>query len=338
MKSILINVLKMSIVGVLLWWMVASGKLSWELLAVFLRRPDAIFASVAVWFLGTIILGTFRWWLLIRGAGLKCSYFYAMQLQAIGYFFNTAMPGAVGGDIVKAIYIVKSQGGAEAKTPAMVTVLLDRIVGLIGLFVMGVVAASFSFKQLSQNPVTAQLMMGLGIVVVLSGVFLAMVFIPYKTRVDPIAKLLSFHVLGFGLLRRIYAALRTYRERPWSIIGTITLSMALQVMFMWYMGFIGRILYGDAAFDPSLLAPIFPFGILATAIPLAPGGLGVGHAVFDQLFALVGLPGGANVFTAYAVSQLVLNLLGFIPYLALKKLTTSDHLQASLVEGRVATT
>ena len=337
MKTIVVNVLKMSIVGLLLWWMVASGKLSWEPLAVFLRRPDAIFASVMIWVVGPLFLGTLRWWLLIQGAGLQCRYFYAMKLQTIGYFFNTAMPGAVGGDIVKAIYIVKSQGGAEAKTPAMVTVVLDRIVGLIGLFLMSVVTASFSYQQLSQNPVIVQLMTGLGIVVVLSIVFLTMVFIPYKNRPDPIAKILAYRMPGFTILSRIYAALRTYRERPWIILGTIALSVVLQVVFLWYLGFIGRILYGDEAFDPSLLAPIFPFGILATAIPLAPGGMGVGHAVFERLFALVGLPGGANVFNAYALSQLVLNLLGFIPYLALKKQGPKAGFDRSQVEDMAAT-
>jgi uncharacterized membrane protein YbhN (UPF0104 family) len=99
------------------------------------------------------------------------------------------------------------------------------------------------------------------------------------------------------------------------------------------MGFIGRILYGSDAFDAALLAPIFPFGTLATAIPLAPGGLGVGHAVFDKLFHLVGLPGGANVFNIYVLSQLVLNLLGFIPYLYVKSKISQDQMSIESSEA-----
>jgi uncharacterized membrane protein YbhN (UPF0104 family) len=94
------------------------------------------------------------------------------------------------------------------------------------------------------------------------------------------------------------------------------------MIYLYFMGYIGRVLYGDTAFDPALLAPIFPFGILVTALPLAPGGLGVGHAAFDRLFSMVGLPGGANVFNVYVLTQLVLNLLGVFPYLYMK----SDHL------------
>jgi hypothetical protein len=84
-------------------------------------------------------------------------------------------------------------------------------------------------------------------------------------------------------------------------------------------------MYGPTNFEVALLAPIFPFGILVTAIPLAPGGLGVGHAAFDKLFSLVGLPGGANVFNVYVLSQLFLNLLGIFPYLSLKTKIVSVH-------------
>lgn len=317
-KKIAINLFKMTIVALLLWWMISSGKLSWSQMMVILKRPDAVAASIMVWFMGPVVLGTWRWWLLMRGAGLECGYWRAMRLQLVGFFFNTAMPGAVGGDIVKAIYIVRDQKVPNGKTPAMLSVLLDRIVGLMGLFLMGVVAAGFSYERLAQNAVTSQLMIGLAVVVLLSLIFLSVVFIPYKNGRDPVKRLLSVRLPGFVILKRIYEALRTYKERPLILFSTIGISVLIQLIFMSFMGFVGRILYGESAFDVSLLAPIFPFGILVTAIPLAPGGLGVGHAAFDKLFSLVGLPGGANVFNIYVLSQLLLNMLGIIPYLSMK--------------------
>lgn len=319
-KKIAVNVMKMTIVVLLLWWMIASGKLSLDQMAVVFKRPDVIAASIAVWVIGPVLLGTWRWWLLMRGANLECLYFRAMRLQLVGFFFNTAMPGAVGGDIVKAIYIMRDQKVSNGKTPAMLTVLLDRIVGLMGLFVMGVIAAAFSYDRLTQNPVTAQLMAGLGVVVVLSLVFLGIVFIPYKDGRDPVLRLLSLRLPLLSILKKIYEALRAYQERPMILISTIGISVCIQLMFLSFMGFVGRILYGESSFDAALLAPIFPFGILVTAIPLAPGGLGVGHAAFDKLFTLVGLPGGANVFNVYVISQLLLNMLGIIPYLSMKSL------------------
>ncbi len=65
-----------------------------------------------------------------------------LQLQMIGLFFNATMPGSVGGDIVKGFYIIKDQHQGD-KTPAMLTVLFDRIVGLMALFFMGAAVLGF---------------------------------------------------------------------------------------------------------------------------------------------------------------------------------------------------
>ena len=316
---------KFCVVVALLWWMLKTDKLSFREMAVIFERPDALVAAFVVWLVGPVFLGTFRWWLLIRGAALDCSYTRALKLQLTGFFFNTAMPGSVGGDIVKAIYIVRDQPVKTRKTPAMLTVLLDRIVGLMGLFVMAIFAALASYDKLLAHPTTSQLLTGLVIVVAMSGVFLAFVFISHGDGKDPFIKILSYNVPGFRTLRGIYEAIRAYRGRPFVIASTIAVSVVIQFLSMMFMGLIGRILYG-ASFDTTLLPAIFPFGILVTAIPLAPGGLGVGHAAFDRLFALVGLPGGANVFNIFAVSQLLLNLLGVVPYLSLKSLGAARNL------------
>ena len=55
-------------------------------------------------------------------------------------------------------------------------------------------------------------------------------------------------------------------------------------------------------------------------MPLSPGGLGIGHLVFERLFSLIGVAsGGANVFNVVFFGQLSLNLLGFFPYILLRR-------------------
>lgn len=322
-KSIAINVLKLSVVVLLLWWMIATGKLDLAAMRIFITSPSIIIAGVIIWILGPVLLGTLRWWLLLKGAGLECRFSRAMFLQLIGFFFNNAMPGAVGGDIVKAIYIVRDQTLSSGKTPAMLSVLLDRIVGLIGLFVMGMVAALLNYELMASNVATRNLMHGLAAVLVGSSIFLGLVFIPYRDGRDPFARFLSLNWPGFSILAGIYRALRSYRDHAGILFGTIGISVVIQFLYFGYMGYVGMEMYPNQ-FDPRLLAPVFPFGVLVTAVPLAPGGLGVGHAAFDKLFQLVGLPGGANVFNIFTLSQLALNLLCFIPYLSVKKTIDKD--------------
>ena len=68
-----------------------------------------------------------------------------------------------------------------------------------------------------------------------------------------------------------------------------------------------------------LLSIIFPIGNILIALPLAPGGLGVGHLAFDSLFQLIGIKDGANIFNLVFVINMSLNLLGAIPYFLMKK-------------------
>ena len=50
-------------------------------------------------------------------------------------------------------------------------------------------------------------------------------------------------------------------------------------------------------------------------MPLTPGGLGVGEAVFDHLFALAGLAGGAETMLGWRVLMVGVSLLGLVFYL-----------------------
>jgi uncharacterized protein (TIRG00374 family) len=326
-SKFLTNSLKISIVAGLLGWMISSGKLDLKQLKIFLE-PIVLIVSVAVWVVNPLLLGTCRWWLLLKGANLECNFKRAMLFQTIGFFFNTAMPGAVGGDLIKAIYIVKDQKIPSGKTAALLTVLLDRVVGLIGLFVMGSIAALVYFNQIKNSAFAVQMMTGLKVVAVVSAFFLALVFVKYPNGKDPIDRLLNIEFFVVQKIRGIYLALRIYANRPYIFFGTILISVVIQAISLTYMWFLGNLLY--PGFDGALLSAVYPFGVLATALPLAPGGLGVGHAAFERLFSMVGLPGGANVFNAATISMLFMNLLCFIPYLLIKADKKESRLMAEV--------
>ena len=67
----------------------------------------------------------------------------------IGSLFNAVIPGAVGGDIVKGYYVCRR---ATAKTPeALTTILIDRVVGLLGLLLLAAIAGLWNFTVASGN-------------------------------------------------------------------------------------------------------------------------------------------------------------------------------------------
>ena len=64
---------------------------------------------------------------------------------------------------------------------------------------------------------------------------------------------------------------------------------------------------------------VIPVGMIITAIPISPGGMGVGHAAFEKILGYFQLTNGANLFNTFWIMILMNNLLGFIPYLLLSK-------------------
>ena len=60
---------------------------------------------------------------------------------------------------------------------------------------------------------------------------------------------------------------------------------------------------------------LIPLGLIATAIPISPAGIGVGHVAFENLYNLSGLKEGANIFNLFIINQIFIYLLGVFPFL-----------------------
>src|SRR5208283_3050906 len=107
-----------------------------------------------------------RWYLLVRVIEPRFTLRSTMLLGFIGYVFNLVIPGAVGGDFIKAAYLVRMQ---IRKTQAIASMLIDRIIGLLGLFVLaalaGTTAWSVATPDVRKLILAAWIATGLGFVV-----------------------------------------------------------------------------------------------------------------------------------------------------------------------------
>jgi uncharacterized membrane protein YbhN (UPF0104 family) len=68
--------------------------------------------------------------------------------------------------------------------------------------------------------------------------------------------------------------------------------------------------------EPLTVSLLALLGMLANALPITPGGLGVGEAAFEGLFRTVGYSGGARLILAWRVGMLALCCLGSALYMA----------------------
>src|SRR5205823_5762032 len=85
--------------------------------------------AILIYLMGVLV--TFvRWFILVRAQKLPFTLPDAIRLGLIGFYLNAYLPGGVGGDIIKAAFLVKEQ---SRRTVAVATVLIDRAMGLWGI-------------------------------------------------------------------------------------------------------------------------------------------------------------------------------------------------------------
>ncbi len=84
-----------------------------------------------------------RWRSLVAALGYQSSWLRLASLYYVGTFFGTLLPTGFGGDVVKAYELARDIGQA---TDATGTVLIDRWLGLLVLFIQALVALPFSLN------------------------------------------------------------------------------------------------------------------------------------------------------------------------------------------------
>lgn len=321
-KSMITTFLKLAVAGGLIYFLVDGGKIDFRRLTLFFERWELAAANVSYWVFVSLAVGSLRWRFLLSGVGIAVKYLKTMLFTSIGLFFNAAIPGAVGGDIVKAIYVIRDEA-REKKTAALVTIALDRILGLFGLFTIAAVAILANHEFLfSHGALRSICTAALGLFACLV-LFFVSVFFPIGKN-DLIRSILSKNIVGFSFLRQLYDDLCKYRSAPRALVYGWLCSMFIQGMLVCYFWYIANLLELTGGIGFGVFASITPLAVLTTALPLAPGGFGVGHYAFDRIMSFVGVEGGANIFNLFFIGQLVLNMIGFIPYILLKKPTSKE--------------
>src|SRR5437763_655575 len=73
----------------------------------------------------------------------------------IGLFFNVFLPGLVGGDVMRLYYIFRL--APEAKLPGSLSIVMDRLLGLLAIVFLIAIVLVARFNWLTQGPETARL-------------------------------------------------------------------------------------------------------------------------------------------------------------------------------------
>ena len=288
LRSILMTLVQFTIGIGLEYWLISSTlKHSHARLGDIFATALVMPLLLAVLLFGTVILlTTWRWNLLLRVQGICLPFLQVLRLSCIGQFFNIALPGAVSGDFVKMAYIAKAV--PERTAEAILTIMIDRILGMLGMFFMASLFVLLYLSFLSglgpdQRAVQiAAFVVGAGSIAGIFGVLavefrkqlLALPLI--RTLVPAIAKRLPQKLNDiFG---RLADALELYRQHRGAIVTGFAISLVvhscLALIFV-----CGGIALGEAHVPAGGYFLSSQVAHAVAAIPLTPGGLGARDGV-----------------------------------------------------------
>jgi glycosyltransferase 2 family protein len=241
------------------------------------------------------MFGTFvRWFLLVRVIEPTFRFSATVLLGLIGMVFNLVIPGAVGGDLIKAAYLARMR---IRKTQAIASMVIDRILGLLGLFILASIAGAFAWGLATSD--VRKLIMAAWVAVGTGVMVLVVIFSQILTRTFPQL------TRGDSRLSLIVSELNvmstTYRGRLEVVVGAAAISVFTHGLNVLAFFLVGRMLFPGM---PTTLAQHFlmvPLTLFSMAVPLPFGALGLSEEVGQQLFKLVGHPSGALAMMGFRV-------------------------------------
>lgn len=267
----------------LLAWLFSRGDLDPETLKKPTSSPATLLAILAIGSVAISLSGV-RWWILLSGEGIAVPLRTAIKLTWIGHFWNMVIPGAVSGDAVKMFYVGKMVP-QEQREESWSTVFADRLIGLVALITLSAVAALASYDLIDSRPklkATFLLMVTLLVLTAIGGVVLAL-GIGSSWRITAWFR----QKLPFGeSLARAYQTLRRFTRRPKHVLAAFCLSFVAHCLAVTNAILLGM-LFTDALQALQYFS-LVPIALFSNAVPLTPGGLGIGEKVLSDLFTWAG--------------------------------------------------
>lgn len=236
-----------------------------ELRDVIVRvSPLALLAAVAIT-AANLGVGAARWRVLLAayGAPRRPALLFLVRVYFVGFFYNTYLPGGIGGDLVRGLATRSAFGTRASTTASMTVVLVERVLGLSGLLLL--VSGTYLVRPLPGTegvlPISAAALVAAAAAVVLLA-------LGRRARLP-------------GRAGAIAAALPPL-ERPLPFGGALAMSLVTQALIA-VTGWVllssitaGRVTLGDALV-------LVPLAMAAVYFPFSVGGSGVREAAFVEL-------------------------------------------------------
>ena len=251
-------------VAVLLWRYDAR-----PIFRILSRERPAYFAAVVVLYVAGQAMCAYRWQLLAALLKVHGRYREFLAYTFVGMFTNLFVPGLLGGDAARSVYLGRRHGRMGE---AIASVVADRAVGLIGLFWLAAFSAIFlNFAPIPSSVITPTIAVG------------AIAFVGFLAA-PLVARLI--HLMPRPV-RRAGGIVAPYLHHPAALIPAIALSIILQITLA-----LGQYILAAGL---GLTAPLslfilcVPIANVFASLPLTLNGLGIRESAYLLLFGMAGM-------------------------------------------------
>jgi glycosyltransferase 2 family protein len=258
-------------------WLVIKTAISVGLIALVLRKLDfaaiweksrqlsgGVILSVVLMFVVQTYVAAWRWWVILRHHHLGVRLATAVRICFIGAFFNQLLPSSIGGDVARAWYVYRN---GCSKRIAVISVLSDRIYGMVMLACLGIIF----FPILVHFSVRNAALIVVGAVILAASAALIAAF--WLDRLPGWARRWAI-IRHLGALSEATRAVTADRRAIAPLLGLSLLVHALTILAV-------VVLLGAVAPQVNLLlcAALVPVIMLMAMVPVSIAGWGVRESI-----------------------------------------------------------
>ena len=307
------TIMRIAVAIALLLYLGMSGAINWSMLKGVVHAWPITLMALWVLLVATAV-SAWRLCVLLKPHGFHLTVASSLRLTLMGIFFNACLPGGTGGDVVKIYYA--AEGNRGRRTEVATVLLLDRAVGMFAMLLWPLLAAPLFPRMIASSSLIQGLLWLAGAFWV---VMLACMLLSLSSRVRR-SRLVCwiFRTLPFGrYAEQVFNTVHFYRHNTGALLASVGISLLALTINVGVMLLIAQAIVPTGfALKMSLLLPL---GLLANALPVTPGGLGVGEASLDKLFSFAGLTGGAEIMLGWRMLSMLTGMIGLVFYLQGRK-------------------
>jgi hypothetical protein len=268
---ILITVLAL---GLIIWFVDWKDTPEHDGILTVLKKADRM-TLVGAFLLLMPVYGiqTMRWWMLMRCRGITVPMHRAFRLLMVGCFFNYTMPGSTGGDVVKAYYAAAK---SERRADAVMSVIFDRIAGLLGLILLAGVAGLFMLDHPIAREVTLYIWLSAAGIVLVSAIYFSK-----RLRNSTGLEAMLAKLPDKGMVSQLDQASVAYRDHKMIVLLAMFMSVPVHILTSSSIALSGYAIGVEESF--GVMLTVVPVISLGGAIPISYQGLGVMEAIGKAL-------------------------------------------------------